>query len=554
MDFFVKAFLAAGILVGLTACEGFISEPLPSQIVDPNGCDAASAGPAPPRLLTQREYNNTLADLLGAGPLLRISPSAGAAGIFDNDVRSLGVPSNVAEAYLTASEQASALAVTQFDSLAGCNRAEAGDDACVRKFVREFGRRVFRRPVEEGEATTLFALFELGRQREGFDAGLGYLVQGMLQSPHFLYRLDLGTGVVDPTAPERTPLSAYELASRLSYFIMGTTPSDALLDTARDGGLDTHEQVAAVTRALMSEPGARESAAWFHAQWLEINAVEEIFKAAPFLMSEELRRDLAQETQIFLEDLIWERRGSINDIFAANHSLMNERVAAHYGYSQVSGETFQTVALGPERTGVLTHAGFLAAQAMASRTSPVKRGVFVMERLLCVDAGTPPADVPSLEDALEPEEPAPASLDVPELLARHRADPSCASCHDTIDPIGLGFEHYDAVGRWRDDDDGRPIAATGEFVRLPELTGTFGGATGLAEKLAASDVARLCVARQWLRFGLGRPEVQKDVCAMKDVLSEISDGGYRLDDLVVAIAASDVFRYRHSLEPQETCP
>lgn len=502
--------------------------------------------------MTRFEYNNTIRDLLGdtsepANGFVAEEESLG----FDNQAAALGVTQLLAEQYMRASEQIAARAVLHPERLMrGCDPAAQGAFACADLLIQGFGARAFRRPLEPSEVQRLTDLFGWGEAEYGFSSAVGLVLQAMLQSPHFLYRVELG--MPDPTEGDVVRLTPNEIASRLSYLLWGSMPDDALFAAAEAGELDTPEQIEAQARRLLEDERAHQAVANFHTQWLGLGHIDTITKDPVMYpaYTEDLRPLWRAETEAFLNHVVFEdEAGDVEALLTAPYSMMNAELAAFYGVPGPASDAFERVELDPaRRAGFLTHASLLSVLAKPDQSSPVHRGKFVRERLLCQILEPPPNDVEIVPPKVEP------GVPTRERFRQHRDNPACAGCHQRMDPVGLGFEHYDGIGLWRDTDEGFPVDATGEVFQSRDADGPFDGALELARKLATSDEVRQCVVTQWFRFGYGRAEQDDDQCTLEQLNRAFAGGGYNIKALLVALTQTDAFRYRRAVLPQGGAP
>jgi hypothetical protein len=510
-------------MVLVWACDSGPTELLVARVHDGVAVpvDACGSGAASPQLrrLTREEYDHTVRDLLG--------DTTRPANVFVPDEERGGyrVGLNVSPALFSQYGQAAERLAADATALAGC---EPIDRACASAFVERFGRRAYRRPLERGEIEALLALFDEAAARTTATGGLEVVIATMLQSPHFLYR-------IERTRSGR--LAPYEIASSLSYFLWQSMPDDALLEAAANGTLDTDDGVELEARRLLDDPRADDAIASFHEQWLEIGelpaAERDPDRFPEFSM--ELALSMLEETRRFAIDTV-RNDGRLTTLLRSRRSFADAPLAAIYGVDPPP-EPFGEVELGPERLGILTHASVLAVHAHSDQTSPVRRGAFVRARLLCQDVPPPPDDRPLMVP------PAGSAVTARERLALHRTDPVCASCHTLMDPIGLGFENYDAIGRYRTEEGGMPIDASGEVTASLDADGEFVGAVELAERLASSRAVSDCYATQWYRFAMGRRDVAGERCVLDDVAERFAESG-DIRELLVDIATSRSFLHR----------
>lgn len=535
---------AWALLTAGAACE---EGDAPTVQPAPLNCDAIEPGDAPIRRMTRVEYNNTVRDLLGdaSAPAAHFVAEEEALG-FNNQATSLGVTQLLAEQMMAAAEKVAAGAVVDLKKLIpDCDEVVEGDAKCAQVFIERFGKRAYRRPLAPDEVARLSDLFTWGRGQYDYPSAIALVLQAMLQSPHFLYRVEMG--MPDPVEGDVVPLGSYEIASRLSYLLWSSMPDEALLAAADANELATPEQIEAQARRMLEDPKAREAVANFHRQWLKLTHIETVKKdpATYPLYSDDLRSLWSQETEAFLDYVVFDGEGDVETLLSAPYSMMNAELAAFYGIEDPpEGEAWARVELDPAtRAGFLTHASLLAVNAKPNQSSPVHRGKFVREMLLCQTLAPPPNDVEIKPPEVKP------GVTTRERFSEHSKNVACAGCHALMDPIGFGFEHYDGVGLWRDLDQGLPVDASGNLVQTRDIDGPFNGAVELAKRLASSAEVRQCVATQWFRFGYGRAEGKADACAMAEIQDLFAASGGNVKDLLVALTQTEAFLYRHRHDP-----
>jgi hypothetical protein len=541
-------------LILVAACSGQFSD-LPPQDdgegVSPLCTGGIQPGESPLRRMIRVEYDNTISVLLGddSHPASAFVAEEEALG-FNNQAAALVVSPLLAEQYMKASEDIAARAVTTLLAQMPSCSSGAGGDACrgeVSTFVSTFGKRAFRRPLAEDETKEYVSLFELGitlgDTPNDASTGLSLVLQSMLQSPHFLYRVEFG--MPDPVEGDVVPLNHYEIASRLSYLIWATMPDDALFAAADKGELGTLEQIKAQAERMIDDPRAREAVKNFHRQWLGLAKIDEIAAGGkdPELFpkyKDSLLPLFRAETETFLDHAIFEDNASVDTLFTASYSMMNKELADFYGVQGPQGEAFERVELNPDqRAGFVTHAGLLSLYAKPNRSSPVHRGKWVRQSLLCQIPPPPPDNVPPAPDVDR-------TKTTREQFAQHVADDNCRSCHQMLDPIGFGFENYDALGQWRSEENGKPVDASGELTQT-DVNGKFNGAVELAHRLGQSEQVRACVVKQWFRFGYGRAEQDVDSCSLGQVEEAFKGSNYNVKELLIALTQTDAFRYRRAV-------
>ncbi len=319
-----------------------------------------------------------------------------------------------------------------------------------------------------------------------FATAIRLVATTMLQSPHFLYRVEFGEPVEE--APGVRQLTGYELASRLSYLLWGTMPDAKLLSAAADGRLASAADVAGQAERMLGDARAREVVLDFHGQWLELKRVEELEKDGDAFpeFDAEVRPLLRAEAEAFLDHVIWDGPGDLDSMYLAPYTFLNGPLAAYYGVDGPSGEAFTRVELEHgQSSGFLTQGGLMSVLAKPNQTSPIHRGKFVRERLLCQTVPPPPDNVDITPPEVDP------TLPTRERFKQHSVDPSCSGCHGMMDPIGFGFEHFDGAGRFRASEAGQPIDATGEIIG-GGTRGTFDGVPELAAMLVESPEVESC--------------------------------------------------------------
>jgi len=503
----------------------------------PEQCAAAPTqpGPSPIRRLTRDEYNHSVHDLLNDTTAPGSSfPSEEVALNFPNNADVQTLSSLLIEGYETAAILLATNAVKDIPKLLGCDPGAMGEDPCMQTFIASFGLKAFRHPLTTDEVQGLSDLYTTSKRSFGFATAVRLTLQGMLQSPRFLYRYEgLGTKAV-------TRLTGYEIASRLSYLLWASTPDKALFDAAGSGALDTNPGGKSQAERMIDEPRATQSVLTFFDYWLDLERLKHADpkSAGAFpTFTPAVIPLLRQENDLFVSDVFYS--GTLNTLLLGNYTFMNKPLTAYYKATGPAGDSFERVTLdGSKRFGFLTQAGFLAGSAKVNETAPVARGLFVRDRLLCNPPNPPPPNVPSLP----PPDP---KLTTRERLAQHRKAPACAGCHTMMDPIGFGLEHFDGAGLWRDSENGGPVDATGELVQS-DVDGMFDGALELATKLSRSKQVEQCAVRQWFRFGYGRAESDVDSCNLMKLEKVYSESGGNFKTLVLALTQSDAFLYRNN--------
>lgn len=513
----------------------------------PNGCgSSAPLAAVPIRRLNRFEYDNTVRDLLNdsSGPAQEFPAEERQAG-FNNNGAALTVSPLLAESYLSAAERLAATAVEKnlavLTPSPACDLAQQ-DAACVQRFIEQFGERAYRGPLTADEIGVLEDVYAAGKASGGHQNGLKLALTTMLLSPRYLYRVEFGV----PAAAGETVvrLDSWEMASRLSYLLWGTMPDAPLLAAARAGLLVTDDQIAAqVDRMLKDSIRTRLMARNFHEQWLQLNELQGREKDTTAYPSwnAELVPLMTEETQRFVDYVIFEGEGTLQALLTAPYTFVNGALAKHYDpASTTTSATFDKVPLdGSKRGGLLTQGSLMTLLANADQSNPVRRGKFVREQILCQHLTPPPADAKIELPALDP------ALTTRERFSQHRENAACAGCHTMLDPVGLGLENFDAVGRWRDKENGKVIDASGEVSGM--VDGKFNGALDLARKLSTSEELASCVVEKWFTYGYGRePVAAEDDCSVDFLKRELAASGNRIRDLMVALTKTPAFRYRRA--------
>jgi hypothetical protein len=417
----------------------------------------------------------------------------------------------------------------------------AADDprAGTRKILERLASRAFRRPARQEEIDRLEQLVASARkQGDSLERAIQLALQAILVSPHFLFHVELDRNPPQPGA-NAIFLTQYELASRLSYFLWASMPDDTLFDLARDRKLSNKVILEEQVRRMLKDARSRALVDQFASQWLQIrNLRSSTPDAAQFpTFDESLRQAMSRETELFVEHMIREDR-PILDLIDAPYTFLNERLARHYGIPDVQGENFRRVAIkDPRRGGLVTQASILTVTSNPTRTSPVKRGKWILEQILGTPPPPPPPDVPALPD----DQKKPLSGTLRERMQQHVANPACSSCHQRLDPLGFGLENYDAVGAWRDREGDAPVDSSGT---LPNGE-SFQGPAGLKQILKArSDQFTRSLAEKLMTYALGRGLQAEDACTIDSILNDVRNDQYRFSRLVLAIVFSDAFQKR----------
>jgi hypothetical protein len=506
-------------------------------------------GPAPLRRLTRFELNNTFRDLLGdATNPANALPSAELGNGFGNDADAQSVSSLFAEQYDAMAEGIAARAVetpAQLGKLAPCASSATVDteSSCARSFINIFVPRAYRRPLESDETEELLSFQQAMRAVEGttFAGSLSAVIEVVLQSPDFLYRLEWG--VAEPSRIDVLRPTGHEMATRLSYLLWGTMPHDALRAAAAAGELASAQGVRAQAVRMLEDPRARAMVRFFFDSLLPIASLSALERDATLFpdFSPAIGALMREEIQTFLEHEIFDGPGSWRSVLTAPYTFVNGPLAQFYGMSGVEGDEFRKVALDTtQRLGLLTLPGMLAGTTHSNTTSPVIRGAYVVRKLLCRNIPLPTAELLGAEVFAMVKPPDPYSgATARERFSAHSDNAVCAACHTSMDPVGFALENFDAVGRWRDQENGVTIDASGS---LPDL-GAFEGPVEFVRALAATEEAQTCFASHWLDLAYARTLGASDVCSRRTVEQAFADSGYNVRELLISLTQTEAFLY-----------
>jgi len=426
-----------------------------------------------------------------------------------------------------------------FKTPTGGDRAEV-----AREILERFATRAYRRPVSPGEVSRLVKFVDLAQQSgDSFERGIQLAVEAVLVSPQFLFRVELGRRPnqgkknSQSRSPEATPINEFELASRVSYFLWSSMPDDELFELARAGKLRAGDNLERQVRRMIGDAKSKAFVENFADQWLQVRNLKTLDRDRNRFptFDDALRSAMIEETERFFDAIMREDR-SVLDLIDADFTFVNERLARHYGLEGVKGGEFRRVTLkGGTRGGVLSQASVLTVTSNPTRTSPVKRGKWILEQVLGSPAPPPPADVPELDNQAR------LTGTLRQRMEQHRANPSCASCHARMDPLGFGFENFDAIGAWREKDGGAAVDPSGV---LPSGQ-TFRGPKELKAILRGrgTEVTR-CLSEKMLTYALGRGVEYYDTCAVDKIVAATVTDGFRFSRLVLEIVKSDPFQKR----------
>jgi len=409
--------------------------------------------------------------------------------------------------------------------------------------LRPLLRRAFRRPVNEAEVGRFAGLVQMAVSQLGetYEGGISLALQAILVSPDFLFRIEQDP----PAGAKERQLNSHELASRLSYFLWSTMPDDELFGYADSGRLSDPAILRAQIQRMLKDDRAESLVQNFAAQWLNLRNLDDVtpdptkFK----VFNNGLRDSMRRETELLFLSVIQEDR-SVRDLLSADYTFVNKQLAQHYGIAGVNGNNFERVSLqGTKRSGVLTHASILTLTSDPGRTSPVKRGKWIMENIFGEAPPPPPPDVPELEETAE----ATPGASLREQLEKHREDPGCASCHRVMDPLGLGLENFDAIGRWRDQDKGKPIDSSGELPSGEKFSGALQLVSVVQQR---EEKFYRTLTEKMLTYAVGRGTKYFDRCAVDQCINSMRQRNNRFSALIEGIVLSDPFQKRAANVPK----
>ena len=429
-----------------------------------------------------------------------------------------------------------------------CRPTAASEEAaCAAQIIRKIATQAYRAPLTAPDYDGLKKFYQQGRTEGGdFESGIRLAVQAILASPKFLFRLEEAPATARPGQTYR--IADVDLASRLSFFLWGTGPDEALLKVAGNGTLRAPGVLAAQVKRMLASPRSEALATRFASQWFRLQDLDKInpdallFPYYDFKLAEALKR----ETELLFDSIVREDR-SIVDLLTADYTFVNERVARHYGIGNVNGPEFRRVTLVDDnRRGLLGQGSILALTSVADRTSPVLRGKWVMEVLLASPPPAPPPNVPLLEETKG--EDGERQLTTRQRMEQHRANPACTSCHKVIDPIGLALENFDVTGKWRIRDNGAPVDPVGDLYDGTKMTGPAGLRAAL---LKHQDMFVLSFTERLMTYSLGRRVEYFDMPTIRKIGRDAAKSNNRFSAFVMGVVTSQAFQMSKA-EPIET--
>ena len=523
------------------SASGGTTTTLPTQCADQA---AITPGRAPLRRLTKVEYNNTVHDLLGddSKPAFAFPAELSGNG-FGNDADQQPVPEVLAEGYASVAEDLAARATgsaAALSALDGCtaNVTSSNEAACAKTIIEKFLPKAYRRPLVAGEADDYVTLFQSVRANDTFASSVAAMLEAALQSPDFLYRVEVGTP--DPQNSALRRPTGPEMATRLSYLFWRTMPDAELTAKAADGTLLTSEGVRAQAERLVADSRTREMVSFFFEGLLPLTGVtDEARDPAQFpTYSSKIGALMLQETRTFLEHEVFDGPGTWTGILTAPYTFVNDELATFYGLSGVTGSDFRQVPLDTtRRLGLLTQGAIMTGTTVTNFTNPVRRGAFVINQLMCRGLEVPIGLMVTPPDPYS----APTGR---ERYTIHSQSAACRGCHSQLDPMGFAFENYDAVGLYRETENGVMIDASGAVPDMPD--GEVSGPLELVQKLAQNQEVQDCFASKWLDFGYGQTlsaDQADDVCTREALAAKFRAAGTNVKELLVELTQTDGFLY-----------
>jgi hypothetical protein len=499
-----------------------------------SGVNLSNGGPKL-RVLTQAEYTNSITDLLGAIKAPLVLPD----DLFTSGFASIGgavvsINQSAVTLYETATRAATAEVfgdATRWQKLVGCQPKVDLSDACVVTFIQTFGKRAFRRPLADTEVQKWLQLGkDTAQLASSASQGLAAITSGLLQSPYFLYRVE--TNKLD-TASGRLKYDGLSMATRLSYLLTGHPPSEALLTAAAAGQLDTADGVKTAAAPLINDPSAVDRMAAFFNDFSQTRLVAVVQKDPTLFpnFTPTLQSSMLQSAQLFIKNIVLAPTADVRSFFDSDQTFVDATLAPIYGVT-APASGFAQVKLPPEsgRAGILGQAAVLAGHSQADHNSPTRRGVFILEALLCTTPQNPPAGVITVV----PDDP---TLTARQRMEKHRTDASCRACHGLFDPLGFALEHFDSIGKYRATEGTLPIDATGTLDTV-----AFDGAAQLGTAFRGNERAMSCMMNSFYRNANGVPDATADATQVTALAQTLAAKNYVWRDLVAEFVVSDAFR------------
>jgi hypothetical protein len=502
---------------------------VPPTVAAPGSCGA----PMVSTILTREQYINTVNDLLGVDVRGMVSFTDASGRKFSPELKrsALEAEGFISAARTIADQTVTAATLTKLIPCAG-----AGDSKCADQFIERFGARATRRPLSAEMRTDLRALYDAGQADGGFASGIKWVVEGLLQSPEFLYHL------VTPSTAKAgavVNLDDFDIADRLAYFLWNSGPDDALWSSAESGRLHTQAELTAQVARMRTDPRAARTREDFYGNLLSLELIGSLTRDDA-AYTPELAKALEKSMLAGIHS-VFQGDGKSDDLMGSSTLYVDSLMAKLYGAPASAGATGSDVkpaTFDPkQRRGLLTHPGLMATIAEHDTSDPIHRGTFVYTKVLCQNIPSPPDAVPALP-TLAP------NLTTRERLVEHRKAPACTGCHQLFDPIGLAFENFDHLGRFRTDEHGLKVDSSGAITQTDlDVSGTFDDGFVLFDRLSKSKDVRGCMAQQWYEYASRRDIAKADSCGLDTITAKFKASG-DLNDLLASIALADTFRNR----------
>jgi mono/diheme cytochrome c family protein len=412
----------------------------------------------------------------------------------------------------------------------------AEEPGCATEILQRLSMQAYRSSVSKQDFDDLMKFYNDGRKTGDFETGIRLALQGMLASPRFVFRAEVAPASLKAAGAYR--VSDIELASRLSFFLWGTVPDAELVQAAMQGTLKSPAAVEKQVRRMLADPRSEALSVRFASQWLRLQDVDKIRPDGLFypFWDRSLSQAFRRETELFFDSLVREDRGLL-ELLTADYSYVNERIARHYGIPNVTGDEFRRVTLPESRRGILGQGSILLLTSVADRTSPVQRGKWVMQVLLGSPPPPPPPGVPLLEETKAND--GARVLSVRERMEQHRSNPQCTSCHKVIDPLGLALENFDVTGRWRNNDQGVPIDATGELYDGTQMSGPAGLRAALVKH---QETLLRSFTESLMTYAVGRRVEYFDMPTVRTIVRDAAKHDYRMSSFILGVVNSPAFR------------
>jgi len=530
-------FLLGGCVGQITETDKLLPGAATSNVCEGGGGQLSHA---PIRRFTAVEYNRTVREIF-SGLTVRPQVLASDPKIngFDNNAAAQSPSPLLIEQLRASAITIAGDAVAALSSWAPCPASEGRD--CALEVARTVSERAYRRPLSGEEISAVETFAGAAFDDYGFDTAVRMSIEGILQTPQFLYKPEFGDE--GRASGGRIPLTGYEVATRLSYFLWGTMPDAALLSAAREGELDSSSGLRQHAERMLQDPQARDGVARFHAQWFKLAGLETVAPDTDVFpeFTDEVRASLIESTERFLDYAFWDV-GTARGLFSDRSMFVNDALAQVYDLEPPGTDELRRVEFpADERAGILTQPGWLASTSHARQHAPILRGVFVRRAVLCAPLPPPPANVSTVLMDPEPDRPRTTRQHIEETHVTE----ACATCHRAIDGIGFAFENYNAIGRFVTEENGLPVDPRGALIGISGISQTeVENGVELADTIATADQVRSCTATQWFRYAMGRSENDSGSrCQAERLGTGLMRGDGDLKAMLLELITSDFFRY-----------